>query len=98
MQWMPAARAELSIQEQGSAVQRAGASAKGSERTHGQDRLDQSMRAVPVRSSPLLFGCAGVRDPSTRARRMRHRDRRQRKHSKHSRGGGKGTAVKVQGC
>ena len=73
MQWTPAARAELSIQEQGSAVQRAGASAKGSERTHGQDRLDQSIRAVPVRSSPLLFGCAGVRDPSTRARRMRHR-------------------------
>lgn len=72
MQWTPAARAELSIQEQGSAVQRAGASAKGNERTHGQDRLDQSIRAVPVRSSPLLFGCAGVRDPSTRARRMRH--------------------------
>ena len=37
------------------------------------------------------------RDPSTRARRMRHSDRRQRKHSKHSRGGGKGTAVKLQG-
>lgn len=56
MQWTPAARAELSIQEQGSAVQRAGASAKGNERTHGQERLDQSIRAVPVRSSPLLFG------------------------------------------
>jgi len=46
---------------------------KGTKRTHGQDRLDQSIRAAPVRSSPLLFGCAGVRDPSTRARRMRHR-------------------------
>ena len=44
MQWTPAARAELSIQEQGSAVQRAGASERGNERTHGQD---QSIRGHP---------------------------------------------------
>jgi hypothetical protein len=51
------------IQEQGSAVQRAGASEKArreNERHMDRTGPEQSIRAVPVRSSPLLFGCAGV--------------------------------------
>ena len=38
MQWTPAARAELSIQEQGSAVHRAGASERGKGTSEHMDR------------------------------------------------------------
>lgn len=93
MQWTPAARAELSIQEQGSAVQRAGAS----EREGTSEHMDRTSVYEGTRAQlAFVVWLCRSRDPSTRARRMRHRDRRQRKHSKHSRGGGKGTAVKVQ--
>lgn len=105
---MPAARAEQSINNSGTKAsrgrERARSLRKGTSDTWdywtGPDQ--SAYERHPCAARLCCLAAASLRrsrDPSTRARRMRHRERtfgRQRKHSKHSRGGGKGTAVKVQ--